>query len=335
MERCIQLARLGAGYVAPNPMVGCVIVVNERIIGEGWHHEFGKVHAEVNAIADVKDQSLLAKSTLYVSLEPCSHYGKTPPCVDLIIRHKIQRVVIGIADPFSKVNGDGIRQLEEAGIDVITPVLENQCRDLNKRFLTYHIRKRPYIILKWAQSKDGFIGKENERIKISNELSRMLVHKWRSEEQAIMIGTQTALNDNPQLNVREWFGKSPAKIVIDKELKIPTDYRIFEGEEQTLVFTAVNKQSTETTKFLQLVSKQFSVTELVKELFHQNILSVLIEGGAKLIQSFIEVGMWDEARIITGNIYLELGIKAPRLGVTSYKTENFEGDMIQYFKNPD
>ncbi len=333
IQRCLQLARLGTGNVAPNPMVGCVIVYDDKIIGEGWHKEFGKAHAEVNAIDNVKDKSLLLKSTLYVNLEPCSHYGKTPPCVDLILHLKIPKVVIGITDPFAKVNGEGIRKLREAGIDVITPVLENECKEHNKRFFTFHQKKRPYIILKWAQSKDGFIGKRTERVLISNELSQIHVHKWRSEEQAIMIGTNTALIDDPNLNVREWFGSSPVKIVIDKNLKLPSYLNIFNGINQTIVLTTKDKSSDNNVKYLQLNENNFTVDSMLKVLHEQNIQSVLVEGGAKLIQTFIDAGCWDEARIITGNIFLKDGVPSPHLDLSPASNQNSLDDVIHFYKN--
>ena len=333
MQRCLQLARLGTGNVASNPLVGCVIVYDDKIIGEGWHKEFGKAHAEVNAIDYIKDKSLLSKSTLYVNLEPCSHYGKTPPCVDLILLHKIPRVVIGVTDPFVKVNGEGIRKLRDAGVDVVTPILEYECHKLNKRFFTFHQKKRPYIILKWAQSKDGFIGKQTERVLISNELSQTQVHKWRSEEQAIMIGTKTALIDNPNLNVREWFGSSPVKIVIDKNLKLPPYLNIFNGVNQTLVLTTKDKSTDNNVKCLQLNENNFIVDSMLKALHEQNIQSVLVEGGAELIQSFIDEGFWDEARVITGNIFLNDGIRCPRLDLSPISNQNSLDDVIYFYQN--
>lgn len=333
MYRCLQLAKLGSGNVAPNPMVGCVIVYEDKIIGESWHQEFGKPHAEVNAIDDVKDVKLLSKSTLYVSLEPCSHHGKTPPCVDLIIHHKIPKVVVGITDPFAKVNGEGIRKLRDAGIEVVIPVLEFKSRELNKRFFTFHNHNRPYIILKWAQSKDGFIGKKTERVLISNKLSQLLVHKWRSEEHAIMIGTNTALIDNPMLNVREWFGKSSVRIAIDKNLKLPAHLNIFDGNQQTLVFTTKEKSAYNNLKYIQLDEKDFTVGSMLKSLHRENIQSVLVEGGAKLLQSFIDDNLWDEAIVIKGNIFLSGGIKSPDLNLAPTSTRSSWDDVISYYQN--
>ncbi len=333
LQRCLQLAKLGSGNVAPNPMVGCVIVLDDKIIGEGWHQEFGKAHAEVNAINSVADKQLLSKSTLYVSLEPCSHYGKTPPCVDLILQHKIPKVVVGIRDPFATVNGEGIAKLRTAGIEVITPVLENECASFNKRFFTFHQFKRPYIILKWAQSKDGFIGKMNERVLISNPLSQIQVHKWRSEEQAIMVGTNTALTDNPKLNVREWFGKSPTRIVIDKDLKIPNHLNILDGSTETIIFNTKQKSSVEKIKYIQLEKNNFSIKELLNQLHQLNIQSVLVEGGAILLQSFIDAGYWNEARVITGTILLNDGIKAPHLDLSPASTQTSGDDVISFYQN--
>ena len=333
MQRCLQLAKLGAGIVAPNPMVGALIVLDGKIIGEGWHQEFGKAHAEVNAINDVKDQTVLSQSTLYVNLEPCSHHGKTPPCVDLILAHKIPKVIIGITDPFAKVNGEGIKKLRANNVEVITPVLENQCAELNKRFFTVHQRKRPYIILKWAQSKDGFIGKKDKRILISNKLSQIRVHRWRSEEHAIMVGTKTALIDNPELTVREYFGRSQIRIVVDKNLRLPPHLHLFDNSQLTFVFTSKEKANSEKIKYLTLEENNFSVKAMMTELHTQNIQSVLVEGGTQLIQSFFDTGCWDEARVITGNIFLNDGVSAPILAASSLSKKKSGDDLIQYFKN--
>ena len=238
INRCIQLAKNGLGTTYPNPMVGSVIVYNDEIIGEGWHQKAGESHAEVNAINSVKDKSLLSKSTIYVSLEPCSHFGKTPPCCDLIIKNNIPNVVIGTVDPFAKVAGNGIKKLLEAGKNVTIGILEDECNDLNKRFFTFHTKKRPYIILKWAESADGFIAPSSkdkkEPVWITNEISRQLVHKWRSEEQAILVGTQTVLDDNPSLTTRDWFGKNPIRIVLDQNNKISKENHIFDSQAKTL-----------------------------------------------------------------------------------------------------
>ena len=239
MERCLQLAKLGAGHVAPNPMVGSVLVYENRIIGEGYHRKYGEAHAEVNCIASIDDQDIqfIERSTLYVSLEPCAHYGKTPPCSDLIIRKKIPRVLIGCRDPFKEVNGKGIEKLEAAGVNVVTGILEKNCKELNRRFFIFHTKKRPYIILKWAQTSDKKIAVNSDKpLKISNEFTNRLVHKWRSEEAAILVGTNTALADDPLLTNRLWSGKNPVRLVIDKELKLPAGAKIFNIDAPTVVF---------------------------------------------------------------------------------------------------
>ncbi|MEO8147968.1 MAG: bifunctional diaminohydroxyphosphoribosylaminopyrimidine deaminase/5-amino-6-(5-phosphoribosylamino)uracil reductase RibD [Bacteroidia bacterium] len=321
MHRCLQLAELGLGHVAPNPMVGCVIVHNGKIIGEGYHHEFGQPHAEVNAINSVKDQSLLEESTLYVNLEPCSHHGKTPPCADLIIGKKIPKVVIGCTDTFEKVSGRGIEKLKNAGVDVTANILENESLELNKRFFTYHNKKRPYIILKWAQSADDFIASNNYDVKdiddrnvqwISNPLSRILVHKWRSEEQAIMIGTNTAFKDNPKLNVREWEGQNPMRIVLDKNLRLPEGLNIFKKDIPTIVFTEQKEKSESNLQYIK-INFDDALNEVMLHLHQLQIQSMIVEGGSELLNSFIKENLWDEARIFTGDQFLVEGIKAPHI----------------------
>lgn len=333
MKRCIELALNGYGHVAPNPLVGCVIVYDDKIIGEGYHQQFGKAHAEVNAIESVKDKTLLSNSTLYVSLEPCSHHGKTPPCVDMIIKHKIPHVMIGCADAFSEVNGRGIAALKNGGIKVMLNILELECRNLNKRFFTYHEKKRPYIILKWAQSKDGFIGKRNvaEPVTISNELSKTLSHKWRSEEAAIIIGTKTAIADNPQLNTRLWSGKNPLRIVIDKDLKIPFTHHLYSHTHPTVIFNAVKNEIIENTEFVRIDFSDNSLSTILHEIYKRKINSILIEGGTNLLSQFIEQNLWDEARVFTGTTYLKEGVPSPAFNFPAYSTENIMGDQLQFF----
>lgn len=319
MQRCLQLAQLGLGNVAPNPMVGCVIVYDNKIIGEGYHQFYGGAHAEVNAINSVKDKSLLPFSTLYVNLEPCAHYGKTPPCADLIISHKIPMVVIGCVDVFNKVNGKGIKKLKAAGVKVIATILEEESLQLNKRFFTFHNYKRPYIILKWAQSSDGFIGSKNYKAidetgrnvqMISNALSQKLVHKWRSEEQAILIGTNTAMLDNPKLNTREWIGKNPIRIVLDSNLRLPNRLNIFDKQIPTIIFTEHEKQSTENLQYIK-INFNNSLNEMMNRLYEMQIQSVIVEGGSALINSLINQNQWDEARVFTSSIKLQEGVKTP------------------------
>lgn len=302
MHRCLQLARLGAGYVAPNPMVGAVLVHKERIIGEGYHELYGKAHAEVNCLDSVKaaDRQLVAESTLYVSLEPCAHFGKTPPCADLVILNRIPKVVVGSRDPFKAVDGKGIEKMQAAGIEVITGVLENECRELNKRFFTFHTKQRPYIILKWAQSANGCIaGPEKEQISISHDLTNRLVHRWRSEEQAIAIGTATALIDNPSLTTRHVRGPNPVRILLDKELKVPPTYAVLSDEADTIILNYRREDKQDHVQYVKLTQDEPLVDQMTRVLHGFGILSVIIEGGSLLLQSFIDAGCWDEARIIT------------------------------------
>jgi diaminohydroxyphosphoribosylaminopyrimidine deaminase/5-amino-6-(5-phosphoribosylamino)uracil reductase len=334
MRRCIELASNGLGTVAPNPMAGCVIVQDGKIIGEGFHRKFGEAHAEVNAINDAikkHGEEILSRSTLYVSLEPCTHTGKTPPCADLIIKTKIPIVYIGCIDPFPQVNGKGVERLRKAGIEVHDSVLEKECRELNKRFFTFHEKNRPYIILKYAQSKDGFIAPlksiENKQ-SISNDYSRKLVHKWRSEAQAIMIGTNTAVADNPFLTVRDWRGKNPLRVVIDRSLKLPTKLNIFNSDAPTLVF---NEKKNERQNGIEWVAVDFGknfLNDVLQQLYKREIQSVIVEGGAKLLQSFINENLWDEARIFIGDKWLGDGIKAPVLNGTVINEEEIVNDRL-------
>jgi diaminohydroxyphosphoribosylaminopyrimidine deaminase/5-amino-6-(5-phosphoribosylamino)uracil reductase len=336
MGRCIELARLGAGNVAPNPMVGAVLVYNDEIIGEGYHEHYGSWHAEVNCINSVvaENKSLISKSTIYVSLEPCSHYGKTPPCADLIITNQIRKVVIGCMDVNAKVAGRGIKKLQDAGLEVVSGVLEKQCMDLNKRFFTFHLMNRPYVILKWAQSENGKIGSLNsKRIFISNDYSNRVTHKWRSEEAAILIGTNTALSDDPVLTTRLWDGSNPVRVVIDKELKLPASLKIFNNESDTIIFNSFKNEKIGNCNYIQIEGTDF-IGEILNELFNLNILSVIIEGGSKTLQSFIDKGLWDEARVITSTgMLIEKGIDAPQLkNFSLMKKENYSDDSISYLK---
>lgn len=339
MERCIELARHGAGSVAPNPMVGAVLVYNNRIIGEGWHQQYGQPHAEVNCIASVKeaDKKLIAESVMYVSLEPCAHFGKTPPCTDLIIRSQIPHVVIGCRDPFKEVDGRGIERLKAAGIKVELGILEEECKELNKRFFTFHQQQRPYIILKWAQTADGFMGTgKKERLFISNEYSNRLVHKWRSEEAAILVGTNTALADDPELTTRLWPGKSPVRLVADMNLRLPATLKLFDGSIKTIVFNAVKQEEKENLLFYRLEKNKKFVPQLSDALYKLNIQSLLVEGGATLLQSFIDEGTWDEARIIeNGELSIGNGSAAPVLpGAVKVEEMNLLSDKISIFKYP-
>ena len=335
MQRCFQLAEKGLGFVAPNPMVGCVIVHNNNIIGEGYHQKFGQAHAEVNAIASIEDKSLLSESTLYVNLEPCSHFGKTPPCSDLLIEHKIKRVVVSCLDTNPLVAGKGITKLRNAGIEVFTHVLETEGRTLNKRFFTYHEKKRPYIILKWAQTKDGFISKVPPFIKeenwITNNQSKKLVHTWRSQEQAILVGTHTALIDNPALTVRLAEGKNPIRILIDKKLEVPLSNAIFSQEAETIVFTEKAQADKNNISYHQIDFEKDSMQQILNDLYDKKITSLIIEGGAYTLQSFINKKLWDEARVFTGNKYFQSGIKAPVLVVQKTNSQMIEEDELNFF----
>ncbi|MDQ3192604.1 MAG: bifunctional diaminohydroxyphosphoribosylaminopyrimidine deaminase/5-amino-6-(5-phosphoribosylamino)uracil reductase RibD [Bacteroidota bacterium] len=339
MLRCIELAKNGSGNVAPNPLVGCVVVHEGKIIGEGYHRKYGEAHAEVNAISNVEDKSLLEKCTVYVNLEPCAHYGKTPPCADLLIKYKVPLVVIGCFDTFSEVSGKGIKKLENAGCQVIVGILEKQARDLNKRFFKFHEKKRPYVILKWAQTIDGYIdkvrlpGQESMQNKISSNLSQVLVHKWRSQEQAIMVGTNTALYDNPKLNVRCFSGNDPIRIVIDKNLRLPFELHLFDQSIPTLVFTQQEKESKNNLQYISINLKNLPA-EISNELYNRNIQSLFIEGGSILINSFIEDGIWDEARVFISPMHYEKGIKAPVLkNADLVSTDTIEFDFLNCYKN--
>ncbi len=319
MQRAIQIANNGLGTTRPNPMVGAVIVHNNKIIGEGFTNKYGGNHAEVNAINSVTDKSLLAKSTIYVTLEPCSHYGKTPPCSDLILHHKIPNVVIGCVDDNPEVAGKGIKKLMEAGCNVTIGILEKECKDHHKRFFTFHNKKRPYIILKWAETNDGFIAPtsrdEQKPVWITNQLSRQLVHKWRAEEQAILVGANTVLQDNPSLTVRDWTGENPIRVVLYKNNKLPKNLSVFNSEAETIIL------------------KEDTAKSICDTLFTSNINSIIIEGGSKTLQLFIDEELWDEARLFKGNTEFKTGVKAPRFSGTLISEEKILDDTLRIYKN--
>lgn len=338
IARCIQLAKNACCNAAPNPMVGAVIVHNGTIIGEGYHIRCGEPHAEVNAIRSVKDESLLKEATIYVSLEPCSHYGKTPPCADLIIEKGIPEVVIGCMDPFSMVAGRGIEKLRKAGIKVTVGVLEEECRQLIRRFITFNTRKRPYITLKWAESADGFIDKNREvgnPVLLSTPLTSMVVHKRRAEHDAILVGRKTALLDNPSLTTRNWFGKDPIRLVIDKNLTLSKQLHLFDGKVRTIVFTQKEKISdNHSAEYIRLDFKQNILSQIMDVLYKLKIQSLMVEGGTILLQSFIDEGLWDEAYIETSPIRLSEGIKAPVIkGGHPFLTNYNFGRIIRYARN--
>lgn len=317
IARCLQLARNGICNAAPNPMVGAVIVHNGTIIGEGYHAKCGEAHAEVNAIRSVKNESLLKEATIYVSLEPCSHFGKTPPCADLIISKKIPRVVIGCMDPFSLVAGKGIKKLEEAGISVTVGVLEKECLLLIKHFVTFYTKQRPYITLKWAESADGFLDicrKAGKPAILSSPLTSMLVHKRRAEHDAILVGRRTALLDNPTLTTRNWYGDNPVRLIIDKDLSLPRTLSLFNGETRTIVFTQKDSHpSYPHTEFVRLDFNLDVLPQIMQTLYQNKLQRLLVEGGAILLQTFIDSDLWDEAFIEKSPIYLHEGIAAPQI----------------------
>ena len=340
IKRCIELAKNGLGTTYPNPLVGSVIVCDGKIIGEGWHRKAGEPHAEVNAVNSVKDKSLLSKSTIYVSLEPCSHFGKTPPCCDLIIAHKIPNVVIGTVDPFAKVSGNGIKKLMEAGRNVTVGILEAECNELNKRFFTFHQKKRPFVILKWAESQDGFLSpaykEEKKPVWITNAFSRQLVHKWRTQEQSILVGTQTVLDDNPKLDARDWKGNNPTRIVLDRTGKISEDYFVKDNKIKTIVITEQeNLENSSHISFENAIfdsNLPFSVLDI---LYKNDIQSVIIEGGKKTLQTFIDANLWDEARIFKGQNSFENGTKSPDFKGNLVSKEAILNDKLLIFKNYD
>jgi diaminohydroxyphosphoribosylaminopyrimidine deaminase / 5-amino-6-(5-phosphoribosylamino)uracil reductase len=338
MQRCLELAKLGAGNVAPNPMVGALLVYDERIIGEGYHQKYGEAHAEVNCINSVSkaDIHLIEKSTLYVSLEPCAHYGKTPPCSELIITKKIPNVVVGCRDSYEEVAGKGIENLKAAGANVTVGVLEKECLELNKRFFTFHEQQRPYIILKWAQSENHKIANADlSRVLISNEETNRLAHKWRSEEAAILVGTNTALHDNPSLTTRLWSGNNPVRLVIDMDLKLPASLAVFDREATTIVFNKTKQEPGENIIYYKLNGDNI-VPQILQALYELKIQSVIIEGGAKTLQRFIDNNSWDEARVITNQqLQIKNGIDAPNLkGEQLSFEEKILNDTIHYYINP-
>lgn len=326
MQRCLQIAKNGLGTTRPNPMVGSVIVYNDKIIGEGFTSQYGGNHAEVNAINSVLNQSLLKQATIYVTLEPCSHYGKTPPCSNLIIRHNIPNVVIGCIDDNEKVAGQGIKKLKAAGCNVTVGILENECKTHHKRFFTFHNKKRPYIILKWAETKDGFIAPKTKNkqkpVWITNKYSRQLVHKWRANEQSILVGTNTVLEDNPTLTTRDWTGNNPVRIVIDKNQKLSKNLTIFNNEAKTII---INKN---TIDFSKNIAKQ-----ICDILFKKNITSIIIEGGKKTLQTFIDENLWDEARVFIGQTEFKNGTKAPLIKGKVISKAFIKDDILKTYTN--
>ncbi len=319
MRRCLELARLGAGNVAPNPMVGAVIVHNGKIIGEGFHQKYGFAHAEVNAVNSVKNKELLKESEIYVSLEPCAHYGKTPPCADLIVKCGFKHVYVGCRDSFEKVDGKGIEKIRNAGIPVTVGILEQECINLNRRFFTWCNQKRPYVILKWAQTADGFIdivrtaNTPQGSVRISNTLTQHLSHRWRTEEAAIMIGYNTAINDNPSLTARFWQGRNPLRVVIDRNNSLPKSLKIFDNASPTLVISDTEP------------------AQILHTLYNRQIQSVIIEGGAHLHQAFINANLWDEARIFTSPVRFNEGLKAAKLKGKLIESQHLNYNILEIY----
>ncbi len=339
MQRCLDLAKIGLGNTYSNPMVGSVIVHQGKIIGEGFHHKAGEPHAEVNAVNSVKDKSLLTESTLYVNLEPCAHFGKTPPCSLLIKESKIPKVVIGCTDTFSKVAGKGIEMLKEAGVDITVGVLEEESRELNKRFFTFHEKKRPYVILKWAQTLDGFIDMDRTEENygqptwITNDFAKKLVHKWRSEEQSILVGTNTAIKDNPSLTTREWSGNNPTRILIDRQGRVPESHHLFDGSVNTIVFTEQEKVDKENLQYIKINFNENIITQILQELYKANLQSVIIEGGKQVLQSFIDSNYWDEARVFIGDKLFGKGVDAPSVNAEIQIQEEVGNSKLCFYRN--
>ena len=329
MKRALELALNGSGSVSPNPLVGSVIVHEGKIIGEGWHKKYGGPHAEVNAINNVPDKNLLRTSTLYVNLEPCSHTGKTPPCADLIIKCGVPHVVISNKDVNPLVSGNGIGKLRDAGVRVTPDILKSEGEMLNKRFFTYIEKQRPYIILKWAETSDGFIARTNNDSKwTSDEYSRQLVHKWRTEEDAVLIASGTAWYDNPRLNVRDWTGRDPVRIVIDRHLKLGSNQRLFDRTQKTICYNLVKDQSDENLEFILVTEKDF-LEGVVTDLFKQKIQSVIVEGGRQLLTSFIKAHLWDEARIFISSKKFEQGVPAPDISGVTQELRKLDNDWLK------
>ena len=335
MSRCLQLAQNGLPAAMPNPSVGAVLVVDEHIIGEGFTSAYGGPHAEVNAIAAVADDALLKKATLYVSLEPCSHFGKTPPCSDLIIAKGIKNVIVGSIDPFAQVAGRGIQKLMAAGCDVIVGVLEKECREINKRFFCFHQKKRPYIILKWAQTADGFIApafaerQKREPVWITNAYSRQMVHKWRTEEQAILVGTTTVIEDNPQLTARDWAGNNPLRIVLDRQGRIPAESKVFNAAAKTVVLTEQQHTAEKDREYIKVQFDKNLHQKICDLLYEKGVQSLIVEGGTRTLQGFIDADLWDEARVFLGKTCFENGVKAPSIKGSLICEQNILEDHLQ------
>lgn len=331
MRRALELAEWGRGSVSPNPMVGCVIVHEGKIIGEGYHQLYGEPHAEVNAVRSVENQELLQESTAYVTLEPCAHWGKTPPCANLLVEKSLKKVVIAAFDSNPLVGGKGIEILKNAGIEVVTGILEKEARWQNRRFFTQIEQQRPYIILKWAQTQDGFVARDDYSSKwISGSQSRQLVHKWRAEEDAILVGKNTALYDNPSLTVRDWVGNNPLRIVLDSKLELPEDLSLFDENTPTICYNSRKSESQTNLEFVDL-GADFSIGDILKDLHARKIQSLLVEGGSSVLTQFLKAGLWDEARVFTGKARFERGIPAPILNQNPFETLSIGEDSLNIY----
>jgi diaminohydroxyphosphoribosylaminopyrimidine deaminase / 5-amino-6-(5-phosphoribosylamino)uracil reductase len=333
MRRAFDLAGLGLGVVSPNPLVGCVVVADGVVIGEGWHRKYGEAHAEANAMNSVIRKELIAGSTVYVTLEPCSHFGKTPPCADMLVREKVSRVVIANSDSNPLVSGKGIVKLRDGGIEVTTGVLEDFGRKFNRRFFTFMEKKRPYVILKWARTSDEFIAPENTgRSWITNDFSQQLVHKWRTEEDAILVGTRTATADDPQLNVRKWSGRDPVRLVIDRELTLPLTLKLFDGTQKTFCYNQKITKSDGNNQFVRIENANF-VEGILQHLYDAGIQSVIVEGGTETINHFLTTKQWDEARVFVSKKNFGSGIAAPSISSSPYSSEDISGDVLNVYLN--
>jgi diaminohydroxyphosphoribosylaminopyrimidine deaminase/5-amino-6-(5-phosphoribosylamino)uracil reductase len=332
MTRAMELAALGQGLVSPNPMVGCVIVFEGRIVGEGWHRKYGEAHAEVNAVNSVADKSVLRESTVYVTLEPCSHFGKTPPCADMLIREGVKKIIVANVDPNPIVGGSGIKKISDAGIEIVTGLLSEKGENLNKRFFWCMRNQMPFVILKWAQTSDGFIARENFDSKwISDGFSRQLVHKWRADEDAILVGSSTALYDNPTLTVRDWTGNNPIRVVIDRNLKLPDTLNLFDKSQLTICYNLIKNQQDKNIEFVKIDEEDF-IRAILKDLYNRKIQSVIIEGGSQTLNAFIKAGLWNEARVFTSTQKFEKGIKAPVLHHNA-EEEILRSDILRTYRN--
>ncbi|RZJ39913.1 MAG: bifunctional diaminohydroxyphosphoribosylaminopyrimidine deaminase/5-amino-6-(5-phosphoribosylamino)uracil reductase RibD [Chryseobacterium sp.] len=329
----MELAKKALGNTYPNPLVGSVIVHEGKIIGEGYHQKAGENHAEINAVNSVEDKSLIPESTIYVSLEPCAHFGKTPPCALKIVELGFKKVVIGAMDSHDKVNGKGKKIIQDAGIEVVSGILEKECIDLNKRFFTNHEKKRPFIVLKWAQSENGFMDKDFKPTQISNSLTKQFVHELRNNEHSILIGTMTALRDNPSLTTREITGRNPVRILIDIDLKVPSDYKIYNNEAETLVFNSIKNADEGNIRFIKTESENF-IEKLIKKLYELQIQSIIVEGGGLVLQQFIDANLWDETIVIKNeNLTIENGTKAPKFQHEPFEIKKFRDNLIEFHKN--